>query len=384
MDHKYYMNLALDEAEKGMGLTGSNPSVGCLLLNMQKQIIGLARTANGGRPHAEVIAIEQAKIKGYGTEFSTAYITLEPCAHHGEVSSCTTAIINAGIKKVVVATVDPDTRTNGQGLKILKNEGIEVVYDTNINPERIRSHKIIRGFISRISKNRPFISLKVASSLDGKIALSNGTSKWITSAKQREYSHAIRLRSDAILTGISTVIADDPILTCRLPGFVKQPIRIILDGELRIPKESKICQSASEIRTIIYTGENPDQNRKAELEALNIQIFATKNHANSREMGCVKQYENNKYGSNLDLSSVVNHCATAGINEIMLETGSRLTTKFLQHGLIDQIYWFYSNKIVGNDGLPAFLDLYSDNLDSYSNIPTEIIVDHELYGVRML
>ncbi len=368
------MNLALNEAEKGIGLTGSNPSVGCLLLNQQKEIIGLARTANNGRPHAEAVAIEQAQLQGYSTDFAIAYVTLEPCVHQGASQSCVASIIDAGIKTVVVATVDPDLRTNGLGIKTLRDSGVEVIYDRSQTNEKIRAEKIIRGFISRMSKKRPFISLKIASSLDGKIALHNGQSKWITTEKQREYSHSIRERADAILTGIGTVLADDPMLNCRLPGSDKRPIRIILDGELKIPEKSMICKTAFEIRTIIYTSITSEQDKKELLEKLGIEVvivpnFIQQSHASS---------------SNLDLERVLHHSAKLGINEILLETGSKLTTRFLQERLVDQLYWFYSNKIIGNDGLPVCLDLGCDDLDMYSNIPTEIILDRELYSIKIM
>ena len=229
---QFWMAHTLRIGERGVGNTAENPAVGCVIVANGKHLVGVGHTAPGGRPHAETQALTMA---GQGAKGATAYVTLEPCAHHGKTPPCATALIEAGIKRVVIATKDPDPRVSGKGLAMLKGAGIEV--DTGILEEQARYQ--LRGFFSRILKNRPHVILKLAKSTDGKIAAGPGQRTQITGPQFHQHLHLLRVRVDAILVGAGTVRADNPSLTCRLPGLAERsPQRVIIGGNdtLKIPK----------------------------------------------------------------------------------------------------------------------------------------------------
>lgn len=300
--HTHYMQTALALAKRNLGQTWPNPAVGAVLVKDGK-IIGEGFTAKGGRPHAEPQAIAQAGAHAKG---ATLYVTLEPCAHHGKTPPCTEAIIKAGIACVVVACGDPAPHVNGKGIAQLKAVGIAVV--ENICEQEARD--INRGFFSVVEKGRPYVALKIATSADGKIAARAGETMQITGEAARNYVHTLRSEFDAIVTGIGTVLADDPMLNVRISGLEdKSPMRVILDRKHRLPKESKIAKTSDTIPTWVL--DLPD------------------------------------------VKSVLAHLAQKGITRVMVEAGQKLNTAFLESGLVDRIYWLKAPVRIGEEGLSA-------------------------------
>src|ERR1700760_3448120 len=237
-----HMRAALALARRGLGTTWPNPSVGCVIVR-DGRVVGRGTTQPGGRPHAERIAIALA---GDAARGATAYVTLEPCCHHGHSPPCTDALIAAGVSRVVIAAGDPDPRVNGQGLQQLRSAGIEVLTGL-LEPEAI---DILIGFSNRITLGRPMVTLKLASTLDGRIATHGGESQWITGTPARHLAHAMRGRHDAVMVGVGTVLADNPDLTCRIPGFRPTPnVRVIADSHLRTSLTSRLLTTAKDVPT---------------------------------------------------------------------------------------------------------------------------------------
>ena len=306
IDHSRFMHVALQLARRNLGQTWPNPAVGAAIVK-NEQIIGQGFTARGGRPHAETEAITQV---GENAKGASLYVTLEPCAHHGQTPPCAEAIIKAGITKVISACRDPNPLVSGKGIALLKQAGIEVVEGVG---ER-EAQEINRGFFSIIEKKRPFISLKIATSLDGKMATATGQSKWITGEKARSFSHLLRSQYDAIATGIGTILADDPQLTCRLPGLEnKSPVRVVFDRNGRLPKNSQLAKTAKDVPVWIIPSPLLGE----------------------------------------ELAPAINHLTEKGITRLLVEAGPTLSTAFLQSGLVDRIYWFRAPIVIGNDGLAA-------------------------------
>jgi diaminohydroxyphosphoribosylaminopyrimidine deaminase/5-amino-6-(5-phosphoribosylamino)uracil reductase len=314
MNHTSYMQQALALARHNLGQAWPNPAVGAVVVK-DGAVIGEGWTGRGGRPHAETEALNMA---GVNARSATLYITLEPCAHHGKTPPCTDAIIAAGIKTCVIACRDPHANVNGKGITQLQAVGIEVI--ENICAEEAKkSHE---GFFSLVKKNRPFVALKIATSADEKIAYpspgadappspSRGEGiRWITSEPAREYGQRLRSEYDAILTGMGTVLADDPLLTCRIPGLKdKSPVRVILDRKHRLPVDSKIAKTRDTVPTWVL--DLPD------------------------------------------IPAVLTHLANQGITRVLVETGQGLNTAFLESGLVDRVYWFKAPITVGKSGLSA-------------------------------
>ena len=236
MDDADFMRAAIALARQGLGETAPNPTVGCVIVR-DGRVVGRGRTAPGGRPHAETAALVMAGAAAFG---ATAYITLEPCAHQGKTPPCTEALIAAGITRVVVATRDPDPRVNGRGISLLRDSGIQVVEGVGAAV----AEAINEGFFSVIRHGRPMVTLKLATTLDGRIATRSGESRWITGEPARRVSHALRGTHDAVMVGVGTVLADDPELTCRICGFRQIPlVRIIVDSHLRTPLDGRLIRS---------------------------------------------------------------------------------------------------------------------------------------------
>lgn len=300
--HTDHMRAALALAARNLGKTWPNPAVGALVVK-NNQVIGRGYTARGGRPHAETQALDEA---GHDAQGATLYVTLEPCAHHGKTPPCTQAIIEAGIARVVIACRDPNPPVNGQGIEQLNAAGIAVEEGVC----KAEALALNAGFISVVEKKRPFISLKLATSLDGKIATSKGDSKWITGQQARDYGHLLRSRYDAIATGSATVLADDPAMTCRLPGLTdRSPVRVVFDRSGRVPKEAKILTQQEIAPTWLLWEENIED------------ALAT--------------------------------LTEKGITRLLVEAGMTLSTAFIRSGLVDRLYWFKSPIIIGDDGLSA-------------------------------
>ena len=327
MDDEQHMRAALALARRGLGSTWPNPAVGCVLVR-DGRVVGRGTTAPGGRPHAEAAALSMA---GDAARGATAYVTLEPCSHHGQTPPCADALVAAGVVRVVVAGDDPDPRVNGNGLARLRAAGVDVtagLLAAEANEQQA-------GFLSRIRTGRPMVTLKLATTLDGRIATGAGESRWITGPAARRAGHALRGRHDAVLVGIGTVLADDPDLTCRIPGFRKTPIvRIVVDSTLRLPLPARMVATAREVPTWVVHGDASDAGRRAVLTEAGVRLFATE-------------------GPRVDLAAALHLLGGAGLTRVMVEGGAEIAAALLRAGLVDRVAWFHAPAIMGGDGLAA-------------------------------
>lgn len=325
-----YLRLALALAGRGLGNVWPNPAVGCVLVR-DGLIVGRGWTQPGGRPHGEAQALAQAGTAATG---ATAFVTLEPCAHHGQAPPCAQALIEAGVTRVVIAAPDPDPRVDGRGADMLLKAGIAVA-----GPEQTVRREAVElnaGFLLRITKRRPLVTLKLATTLDGRIATAQGESQWITGAGARARGHMLRAQHDGILVGIETALADDPELTCRLPGLLdRSPVRIVLDSRLRLAADSRLARAAGTHPLWLITG---SENSHAELENLGAVIMPAKLGGDGR----------------VELSSALEALADRGLTRLLVEGGSAVATSFLAAGLVDRLAWFRTGGIMGGDGLPVF------------------------------
>lgn len=297
-----FISYALNLSQKNLGLTAPNPVVGCVIVK-DGTIISSGVTAKHGRPHAEKIAIDKIADKKIlsGAEI---YVTLEPCSHFGQTSPCADEIIKYGFRKVVIATQDPDSRVNGDGIEKLRRAGIEVICGVLEKA----AQEINRGFFKAKKTGLPFVTLKIASSLDGKIATKEFSSKWITSEKARQFGHLLRAKNDAIIVGADTVRYDNPSLDCRLFGLKDfSPKIIVLSNHPDFSADLKIFQNPQNPPLIL--GGNPQ--------------------------------------------NILQKICGAGINSALIEGGSNIATQFLKENLVDEIVWIRSKKIIGNDGISA-------------------------------
>ncbi|MAV87332.1 MAG: riboflavin biosynthesis protein RibD [Rhodospirillaceae bacterium] len=336
-----FMKVALSLANRGIGNTWPNPSVGCVIVK-NNIIISRGWTQPGGRPHAEVEALMRA---GSASNGATAYVTLEPCDHFGETPPCSKALVKAGIKRVVISVRDRDKRVSGSGIKFLKNSGIEVIENILTN----ESEFLNNGFFSKIVKSRPHITLKLATSLDGKIATKTGESKWITGKISRRYGHFLRMKHDAVLIGSGTALIDNPLLTCRITGINNiRRTRIILDGQLRIGLDSQLVQTAMEAPVMIFINDTKKLNIKKIDKLLEKGISIIKSPYSS---------------DGINLEYVMTKLIKKGITRVLIESGGNLASSCLKANLIDEIFWFRAPFIIGNDGKPAIRNLGLDSLD---------------------
>jgi diaminohydroxyphosphoribosylaminopyrimidine deaminase/5-amino-6-(5-phosphoribosylamino)uracil reductase len=329
-DHEF-MRIALGLAARGLGDTWPNPAVGCVIVK-DGDVAGRGWTQPGGRPHAETEALKRAGLAAKG---ATAYVSLEPCSHHGQTPPCAEALIAAGLARVVVAATDPDPRVAGRGIAKLREAGIAVTD----NVCRAEAENLNAGFFLRVGKQRPLFALKTATSLDGRIALASGESRWITGEGARAAAQAIRAQFDAILVGSETVLRDDPNLTCRLPDYAGRPkIRIVLDRRLRTGPERKLVQTAKAAPTWIYTTQAADP----KLSRYGVDVVQTP-------------------GPDF-LAAVAADLAGKGVTRVMIEGGGQVAAAFLKAGWIDELYWFRGSQLLGGDGVPAVAALGLDRL----------------------
>ena len=350
---KKWMSLTLSLAKRTKGATWPNPNVGCVIVKDDK-LIGRGWTAPTGRPHAETLALKSA---GEASVNSTAYVTLEPCAHTGETKPCTASLIGANVARVVIATRDPDPRVSGRGLELLKNAGISITEGVLKN-EACYEHF---GFFNRILNGKPKITLKLATSLDGKIATKNNESKWITGEKSRKLTHLYRMQSDAVMIGSRTAIIDDPLLDVRHIASKQQPARIIIDTTLKTPLTSKIFQSANKFKTIICCAHNIDN-----------RLFSTWINQGSEIIKC-----KTKMDGQIDLIDAMKHLSTIGINNIFCEGGASLATSLLKENLIDEFISMTSGLLIGANGRSVVGSF--GNL-SISNLPILKLRESYKYG----
>ena len=320
------MAAAIRLARSHQGLTGTNPSVATLIVK-DGVIVGRGVTAIGGRPHAETQALLEAGERARG---ATAYVTLEPCAHHGRTPPCADALVTAGVVRVVSAASDPDERVGGKGYAILRAGGIEV----EENVLRAEAADYLAGYLIRSSKKRPEVTLKLAFSSDGFIGIKSHGQVGITGPVSRAQVHLIRAESDAILVGIGTILADDPLLTCRLPGLEsRSPIRIVLDSQLRLPLDSALVRTANVVPVWIAANAAADPVKRQALEAAGCRILAT-------EIDC---------GATA-LPELLDDLAAQGIATLMVEGGATVASSFLQEDLVDRIALFKGPVAIGSDG----------------------------------
>ncbi|SFK59072.1 bifunctional diaminohydroxyphosphoribosylaminopyrimidine deaminase/5-amino-6-(5-phosphoribosylamino)uracil reductase RibD [Falsiroseomonas stagni] len=330
MDDATHMRAALALAARGLGNTWPNPAVGCVIVAKDGQVVGRGWTQPGGRPHAETEALKRAGDRARG---GTAYVTLEPCCHWGRTPPCTDALAAAGVARVVVALRDPDPRVDGEGFRKLAAAGI-VVEEGLLREE---AERVTAGFIKRLRHGLPMVTLKLATTLDGRIATAAKESRWITGPAARRAAHGLRARHDAILVGSGTVIDDDPDLTCRLPGGVPVPApRVVADARLRIPLASKLVRTARDVPTLVCTAPGHPEVALAPLREAGVEVI-----------------EVAAGPGGLSTHGVLAALAERGITRVLAEGGSGIAASLLREGLVDRLAWFHAPMVIGGDGIPA-------------------------------
>ncbi len=335
------MALALALGRRGQGLTASNPAVGCVIVR-DNVIVGRGWTQPGGRPHAEVVALAQA---GAAARGASVYVTLEPCAHFGKTPPCADALIAAGVSRVVFASDDPDPRVDGRGADNLRAAGIEVVAGV-LEAEAREDHA---GFLLRVTEGRPFVTLKLALSLDGRIATGTGESQWITGPEARRLVHGLRARHDAVMVGAGTARQDDPMLTVRGLGVAHQPTRVAVSRRLDLPHDSALARTAKEIPVVLCHGADaPAHLREAWAKA----------GATLVECATV--------GQPMDVSDVLRKLGDLGLNRVFCEGGGAFASSLLVHDLVDQLVVFSAGLAIGAEGFPG---LGAMGLEALSDAP---------------
>jgi diaminohydroxyphosphoribosylaminopyrimidine deaminase/5-amino-6-(5-phosphoribosylamino)uracil reductase len=329
MDDNKFMQVALDLAKRGKGFTSPNPMVGAVVVR-DGRIVGQGYHAAAGKPHAEVIAIDDAGSYARG---ATLYLTLEPCNHTGRTPPCTEKILTAGIGRVVVAMRDPNPNVKGGGLAYLADKGIEVTAGV-CEASAVRLNEV---FIKYICTKQPFVIVKCAATLDGRIATRTGDSKWVSGAASRAWVHGLRHAVDAIMVGVGTVNADNPSLTTRLDGFEgKDPLRYIIDTRLSISEDARVLNLESEAATTIVAGPKVPDEKKERLVKKGVYILTVP-----------------LLGDRIDLKRLTTALAEKGVTSILVEGGGGLIGSALRTGIVDKIHFFYAPKILGgDDGVP--------------------------------
>ncbi len=348
-----YMALALSLGRRGMGRVWPNPAVGCVIVK-DGRIVGRGATADGGRPHAETIALAQA---GAAVAGATAYVTLEPCAHHGQTPPCAQALIDAQVARVVIATGDPDLRVAGRGITMLRAAGITVA--TGVLEDQAR--KDHAGFLLRVTANRPFVTLKLAGTLDGRIATASGESQWITGPEARRAVHMMRARHDAVMVGAGTARADDPSLTVRGMGITRQPIRVVISRAMKIPATTQLARTAQDIPVWLCHGAEADV-------------------TNWTKKGAVSLPCQIKAGQ-VDPRAALGALATQGITRVFCEGGGMLAASLLSADLVDELVVFTAGMAIGAEGTPSLAAMGIDrlaaaprfSLDHVSPVGTDIM-----------
>jgi diaminohydroxyphosphoribosylaminopyrimidine deaminase / 5-amino-6-(5-phosphoribosylamino)uracil reductase len=317
------IDRALALAARAMGLSEPNPRVGCVLTDSNGRVLGEGHTQQAGGPHAEIVALRDAAGAGHSVRGATAHVTLEPCCHHGRTGPCCEALIEAGIAKVVASCQDPNPLVAGQGIARLRAAGIEV----QVGPGAAQSRELNLGFFSRMLRRTPWVRLKVAASLDGRTALDDGTSQWITSEGARADGHAWRARAGALLTGIGTVLEDNPRLDVRLAPTTRQPPLALVDSRLEVPLDARLFVPG---RTLwIYTAQ-PRSAKWAELEARGAEVISLPGP-----------------GGKVDLAALLQDLAAREVNELHVEAGHKLNGSLVREGLVDELLVYLAPKLIG-------------------------------------
>ena len=357
------MRAALALARRGLGTVWPNPAFGCVIV-ARGRVVGRGWTQPGGRPHGETEALGRA---GEAARGATAYVSLEPCCHWGRTPPCTDALIAAGIRRVVVALEDPDPRVAGAGVRQLHAAGLEV--ETGLC--EVEAAEINAGFVCRLRNRRPLVTLKLATSLDGRIATGSGESQWITGPPARERAHALRAAHDAIMVGTGTVLADDPQLTCRLPGLAhRSPVRVVVDRHLRIPPTTRLISDARAVPVWVLTLPSADPERR--------QAFL-------RAGATVIDIDPGPDG-NGSLAAALAALGERGITRLLVEGGGHLAAAFARAGLIDRLVWVHAPMLIGGDGIPAIAEVGLEVLSkapSFTRLSTETVGDDVLTVFRV-
>ncbi len=323
-DSDELMREALALAHHAIGLSEPNPRVGCVIATADGRVIGRGHTQQAGGPHAEIMALRDAEQHGESVLGATVYVTLEPCSHHGRTPPCCDALVKAGVARVVMSIEDPNPLVAGQGAARLRAAGIDVI----MGPQGNESRELNIGFFSRMERQRPWVRLKAAVSLDGRTALLNGVSQWITSEAARADGHAWRKRAGALLTGVGTVLDDDPRLDVRLVDTPRQPLRVVVDSRLETPASARILTPPGEV--LVYCAQ-PNDERQAALQATGAQVAVAAN-ANGK----------------VDLAAMLDDLARRGINELHVEAGHKLNGSFVREGLVDEFLVYVAPKLIGS------------------------------------
>lgn len=324
----HHMREALRLGRSAMGSAWPNPAVGCVIV-AGDQIVGRGATAPGGRPHAEPQALAEA---GAAARGATAYVTLEPCAHHGKTPPCAEALIKAGVARVVVAVGDSDPRVSGRGLEMLRKAGIEVVQ--GVLEDEARTD--LAGFFLRIEEGRPWVTLKLASSFDGRIATASGHSQWITGPEARQRVHEFRARHDAVMVGAGTARADNPMLTVRGLDVPRQPVRVVVSRRLDVPLMSELARTASEVPVWMCHGPDADKSLREAWQGLGAELVECRLH-----------------GRQLEVGSVLQALGERGLTRVFCEGGGALAASLLSAGLVDELIGFTAGVVIGAEGLPG-------------------------------
>jgi diaminohydroxyphosphoribosylaminopyrimidine deaminase / 5-amino-6-(5-phosphoribosylamino)uracil reductase len=360
-DDERFMALALALGRRGLGRTWPNPAVGSVVVRDEESgpvIVGRGWTQPGGRPHAETEALARA---GAAARGATLYVTLEPCSHHGKTQPCADAINGAGIARVVSAMADPNPQVAGAGHWRLAENG--VIVEVGIGAEAARRDNA--GHIRRMTDARPQTILKLAVSADGKAGLAGRKPVQITGSAVRNEVHLMRAMSDAVLTGIGTALADDPLLTCRLPGMAdRSPVRVVLDSRLRLPLDGRLAATACEVPLWVVAGEDAPQDREHALQATGAEVLRVGEVAGA-----------------LDLNAVLNALAGRGITRLMIEAGPIMSAAFVSADLVDEAVVFRSPNAIGPDGIDALEGL---PLDALTKSPRLSMTGRETAGADVL
>ena len=322
-----WMRLALDEAALAIGLAEPNPRVGCVLIAPDGRLIGQGHTQRVGGPHAEIMALRDAQERGNSSQGATAYVSLEPCSHVGRTGPCCDALVSAGVRRVVGAIADPNPLVGGRGFERLRAAGVAV----DIGHGALQSRELNLGFFSRMVRSTPWVRLKVAASLDGKTALDNGASQWITSEPARSDGHAWRARACAIVTGIGTVLDDNPRLDVRLPEVHRQPALVVVDSRLQTPLDAKLFLTARAL--YIYTAVR-DDNKEAALAARGATVICLPGQAPGSE-------------TKVDLKAMLADLGRREVNELHVEAGNRLNGSLIREALVDELLVYLAPKLMG-------------------------------------
>jgi len=334
------MRAALALAGRGLGRVWPNPAVGCVLVDQDGWVTGRGWTQPGGRPHAETEALARA---GGVAKGATAYVTLEPCAHHGQTPPCADALIEAGVARVVAAMEDPDPRVKGDGLGRLRDAGIAV----EAGLLREEAELLNAGYLMRQREGRPLVTLKLATTLDGRIATHAGESRWITGEVARAQAHMMRARHDAIMVGIGTALADNPSLTCRLSGLEdRSPVRIVVDARLHLSLTSNLVATAARTPTWLVTVPGSDADRLRAFEDCGVKVIEVREAADG--------YPNP--------GAMFQALGEAGLTRVLVEGGGHLSACLIRADLVDRLRWFRAAGVMGGDGIPAVAAFGVDEL----------------------